>query len=251
MDEPITAASSARARLCDLILSGVELQKVELTNSTAGRLQLVLTQMTPEKRGELYKALANENLSELAGDIKSQRLSGQTQQLLQSNPALRTILVDFAEFGDAIPGIFASANADALVARFLKHVRQLEMESKVKADDVLKAQGLAARLRRTLENSLINLIEQAIFEYGGARYGRPLRQRAKKAVGRFFFPSYRKVSDIIHFGHEFEVALLRLQMVDRLIVGTLQTPPTRSFRTIRSSCWPSKSSTGPMPSKSC
>ncbi len=147
--------------LCQLALAGGGIWKAELNLSTADRLLKVLSRMQPEQRKALFQALSTKNLSALATEIRSQQTNKNVQSVISAHPGLDIIIFDLAEFGDAVPGIYGAANADDLVMRFLNDVRQKELESKIGDQDLLKTEAQSARLRRTLENSLINLIEQA------------------------------------------------------------------------------------------
>jgi hypothetical protein len=204
--------------LCELLLKGGKIEKPAITVSQAQRVSELLTKLTPEVRQQIYGTLSSQNLAGVSRDMRGDKLSAQRKALLDANPGLDMAVQDLSEFGNIFPGIFALANADMMVFKVLNVVRQREVDGKAEHMDLLQSESLAPRLRRTIDNSLINLIEQAEMEYEGDAFGLSTFQYYWYKTTRFFFPSYHKVAQIIDYAQEYEKQLTRLQLVDRLVI---------------------------------
>ncbi|MGZ3722414.1 MAG: hypothetical protein ACXVA9_05760 [Bdellovibrionales bacterium] len=213
-----TSVHAKSLNVCEILLSSGQITKPATNLSQAQRINEMLTKLTPEKRKELYAALGTQNLTDIARDIRSDKLSPQQKALLDANPGLDMAVQDLSDFGNIFPGIFALADPDLLVLKVIGVVRQQEVDSKVAHIDLLQSESMAPRLRRTIDNSLINLIEQAEMEYEGNGFGKSTFQKYWYELERIVFPSYKKVKQIIEYSQEFEKQLTRLQLVDRLII---------------------------------
>lgn len=213
--------NSGASKICQILLSGAENQRqarlFTIGASQIQRVDSVLKLLTDSQRAELYETLKSTDFRSLALSMKAGHVNG-LQRLIETQPDLSTILVDFIEFGEAFPGIFATQNVDQAVRKVVDLVKQQETANKLGNHDILFAQSEAPRLRRAIGNMIINLITQANAEYDGMSFGRTPTQNFFYRLKRFFLPTYSRVRELVGTAQALEQQLFRLRAVDKLVI---------------------------------
>lgn len=218
----IPAEATREQVVCKLLFNKLSATNIPATTSTASQIQridTVLKYLTAQERKELFANLAEQDLPAMARNIRAGKIEGY-ETLFKQQPELTNLLIDLVEFGDTFPGIFAGSDPENSIRRIVDLVRQEEVNIKTNNPDILKAQAEAPRLRRTLDNNIINLIEQANSEYGGMKHGRSGMDLLLYRLRRFFQPHYRQVRDLTDWTIGMEKQLQKLKAIDALIIRT-------------------------------
>lgn len=217
----LNVTNSDATKICQILLSGADstgqARLFKLGTSQIQRIDTVLKSLSDRQRAELYETLKNTDFRNLALALKAGQVDG-LQKLIEVQPELSTLVVDFIEFGETFPGIFATRNTDQAVRKVVDLVKQQETAAKLNNPDILFAQSEAPRLRRAIGNMIINLIIQANSEYDGMAFGRTPMQNFFYRLKRFFLPTYSRVRELVGAAQALEQQLFRLRAVDKLVI---------------------------------
>lgn len=197
--------------------------KSALGISTAERLLVILDNMPEATRHKLFDALRSLDSRKVTQILSEGKLPKDLLQGLDAKDIapLEQALVDFFHFSEAFPALLSLKNSEQWTLRILKSLHEQEQRPKHSNAAILESQAQAPRLRRTINNSLINLIQQATADYQGMKFGKTGFQLVWHKIKRFFFPLHNRVEEQVSVGHFYQKQLERLRVVDSIVIREL------------------------------
>lgn len=194
----------------------VEDKKVAL--SQASRLLIALDQMPDAERAQLLSSLNDTKLREINRKLIEGELSPNADAHLARNAGLDLFYQDLADLSAAFPGLLGRQDSGPLVSSVLQAVVRQELRPQASNPQILESQTSAPRLRRTIDDTIENLIRQALSEYRGMNFGRTGLGAVWYKIRRFVSPTYKKVQNISEAGEFYQRQLERLRLVDSIAI---------------------------------
>jgi hypothetical protein len=193
-----------------------------VSKSQASRLKSFFETLSDAQRAELFKQLSDLNFERLALEISNKGKLEQLEQMgdqLASDSELSGMLVDVIQFGNQFPGIFAANDAVTVVSQVLNVITDEEGKiDGIKNADLLTSQSEVPRLISTINNTLVNLIQQMDVEKAGMKFDRNGWKNLWYKIKLFIFPAYSRVRRLLGMGQEYQMQLSRVRSVDRLVI---------------------------------
>ncbi len=196
------------------------------SGTQAERLKIFFDELSEEQYQQIFGDMDQQALRNLSDSIQTGDLEEPFKSAINDNPNLESFLSDIVSFGDSFPGIFELSDAFPTIKKVLLSVRKSEIVNLGSREDLLVSQSMSPRLSRTINNTLINLIQQGTQEYSGMTFGARGLEAARDGIRRFFFPTYYKTRDILKVSQFFQKQLERYRKVDYLVVTKILGDPS-------------------------
>ncbi|HPI39227.1 MAG TPA: hypothetical protein PLJ21_00380 [Pseudobdellovibrionaceae bacterium] len=197
-----------------------ELVTGELSLEKIQRLTLTLEGLTTSQRVRFFRVFSSHNLSKLKSQIESGRMPPDLLRFVEQNPLLEVILLDLIALNQYIPGglkTYVDDSAEILVMRWLKQQEQNYSNHQYLSQFAGKGRVLGESFQYSITQTLRNLIESATLEYQGINFKSTIWERMGNRIGRFFFPLYGRVKDVIDVVQTYQRQLDDMLAVDAVV----------------------------------